>query len=246
MKRIVTDALVFAMIVLAAAGSLCAALTQRAFDERLYSEQSRAAVADALGVSDAADADAQTSAYIGMTPAEQGVFARDIVSFLRGETDAQPAVLNAREQQHMLDVRRLIRLAQQTAQIFMTVAAGLCVMAAWTGARDVRRGLLPGMAAGLLLVAACVGVVAGLLRAQGFEALFVRMHEIVFDNDLWLLDPKTDILIRMMPQQLFERAAKDAAMQAAGTFAVVWALLCAVYRIVGGMIRRNLTEREKQ
>ena len=112
MKRIVTDALVFAMIVLAAAGSLCAALTQRAFDERLYSEQSRAAVADALGVADGLDADAQTSAFIGMTPAQQDVFARDIVSFLKGETDGQPAVLNAREQQHMLDVRRLIRLAQ--------------------------------------------------------------------------------------------------------------------------------------
>lgn len=243
MKRIVTDALVFAIIVLAAAGSLCAALTQRAFDEQLYSEQSRAAVADALGV---ADADAQTTACIGMTPEEQDVFARDIVAFLRGETDEQPAALNGREQQHMLDVRRLIRLAQRVVQISMTVAAGLCVMAAWTGARDGRRGILPGTAAGLLLVAACVGIVAGLLRAQGFEALFVRMHEIAFDNDLWLLDPKTDILIRMMPQQLFERAAKDAAIRAAGTFAVVWALLCAVYRIVGGMIRRNLTEREKQ
>ena len=245
MKRIVTDALVFAMIVLAAAGSLCAALTQRAFDEQLYSEQSRAAVADALGVADAVDADAQTTACIGMTPAQQDVFARDIVAFLRGETDEQPAALNGREQQHMLDVRRLIRLAQQAAQLCMTVAAGLCVMAAWTGARD-RRGLLPGTAAGLLLVAACAGIAAGLLRAQGFEALFVRMHEIAFDNDLWLLDPQTDVLIRMMPQQLFERAAKDAAIQAAGTFAIVWALLCALYRIVGGMIRRNLTEREKQ
>lgn len=35
------------------------------------------------------------------------------------------------------------------------------------------------------------------------------MHRMLFINDNWLLNPATDILIRMMPQNLFETALAD-------------------------------------
>ena len=71
------------------------------------------------------------------------------------------------------------------------------------------------------------------------------MHELLFTNDLWLMNPETDVLIRMMPQLLFERAAVSVAQRAGISFAVICALLAAVYLVVGGMIRRNLSEREQ-
>ena len=248
MKKIsiITNALACLMVVLAALGSLCAAVTQKAFDVQLYSGMSRAAVMDTLGVTDALDVSAQTTAYIGLTDEEQNVFAQEIVSFMKGETDAQPTVLNEREQQHMRDVRDLILLADQVSKACMTIAAGLAVVIAWTGAQDKRRGMPFGVIIGTLLVATAAGLAYVLMNAQGFEALFIRMHELLFTNDLWLLNPQTDILIRMMPQLLFERAGADVAAKALQTFMIVWILLCAVHLIVGGMIRRNLTEREEQ
>lgn len=39
--------------------------------------------------------------------------------------------------------------------------------------------------------------------------MFVGMHRMLFINDNWLLNPATDILIRMMPQNLFETALAD-------------------------------------
>ena len=146
----------------------------------------------------------------------------------------------------MLDVRALVNLANTLSKGCMTLAAALAVVIAWTGAKDKRRGLPFGVVSGALLAAAAVGGAYSLMHAQGFEALFVRMHEVLFTNDLWLLNPQTDILIRMMPQLLFERAAMDVAVKAMQMLLIMWILLCAVYWIVGGMIRRNLTEREKQ
>ncbi|MCT1989293.1 DUF1461 domain-containing protein, partial [Helcococcus kunzii] len=36
-----------------------------------------------------------------------------------------------------------------------------------------------------------------------FSSAFVKFHKIFFDNDLWLLDPKTDLMIRMLPEKYF-------------------------------------------
>ena len=36
-----------------------------------------------------------------------------------------------------------------------------------------------------------------------FDGLFITFHRVAFRNDLWLLNPRTDLLIRLMPQELF-------------------------------------------
>lgn len=42
-----------------------------------------------------------------------------------------------------------------------------------------------------------------LLMYINFNKYFTYFHEIFFTNDLWLLNPKTDILIQMLPLQFF-------------------------------------------
>lgn len=42
-----------------------------------------------------------------------------------------------------------------------------------------------------------------LLGLIDFDWAFVKFHEIFFNNDLWLLDPRTDRLIQLMPIQFF-------------------------------------------
>ena len=36
-----------------------------------------------------------------------------------------------------------------------------------------------------------------------FDGLFVTFHRLAFRNDYWLLNPRTDLLIRLMPQEMF-------------------------------------------
>ena len=42
-----------------------------------------------------------------------------------------------------------------------------------------------------------------ILACIDFNSLFVLFHQVAFRNDLWLLDPQTDLLIRLMPIEFF-------------------------------------------
>ena len=244
MKRmpIITGALCGLMVLLAAVGSLLGAVRAVATDARLYGEQSRAAVAQTL---EDASEDAVT-AYIGLNAAQQDGVAAELSQYMAGgETGL--SFLNERERQHMADVRGIVTAIGSVSRMCLSLAAALAVAAAWTGAR-LRRRMLPraiGVLAAVGLVALVAAGLAWMIGSAGFEAAFVRLHELLFDNDLWLLDPQTDILIRMMPQPLFEQALLRVVSRALRTFALVWAMLLAVEWTVSGMIRRHLDKGEE-
>ena len=235
-----TGALVCLAVLLAALGAVLGAVRSVAVDETLYGAQARLAVMDELGLA----SEAEASAVIGLDAPAQDELARRIAkSMAQPEADFAFEPLNEREQAHLRDVHALIQAAQRAAQLCVGIAAGLAVAAAWTGARLRRRRravLLGGACAVVLLAIAACAWMRG-----GFTPAFYRMHELLFTNDLWLMNPETDVLIRMMPQLLFERAAVSVAQRAGISFAVICALLAAVYLVVGGMIRHNLSEREQ-
>ena len=122
----------------------------------------------------------------------------------------------------------------------------LAIFAAWTGAGDAhrRRTGFIGAACGIGLLALIAGGLLLAMNTAGFERLFVGMHEVLFTNRYWLLNPSTDILIRMMPQPLFETALARVLTQAGASFAAVAAILAALHAIVGGMIRRHAAENQ--
>ena len=42
-----------------------------------------------------------------------------------------------------------------------------------------------------------------IFAAINFDAFFIRFHEILFTNDLWLLDPNEDYIICLLPEKIF-------------------------------------------
>ena len=58
---------------------------------------------------------------------------------------------------------------------------------------------------GLRVLRALCAITAGLAlwAAFDFDRFFTLFHRIAFTNDLWLLNPRTDLLIRLMPESLF-------------------------------------------
>ena len=63
---------------------------------------------------------------------------------------------------------------------------------------------------------------AGLLFFSDFNKYFTLFHEVFFTNDLWLLDPRTDLLIRMLPEGFFfDMVARIGIIFLALMFAVV-------------------------
>ena len=119
---------------------------------------------------------------------------------------------------------------------------------AWVGATMEKRHrpVMIGAVCGALVPAAAAGVVGGMMNAAGFGAVFVGLHRLIFTNSNWLLNPATDILIRMMPQALFETALRDVLGQFALAFALAVLLLAAAYAVVSGMVKRQLTQTEER
>lgn len=139
-------------------------------------------------------------------PAEQyAPMARMITAYLKGEGDfqlvysvrgAEIVAFNAREQAHMADVQELFRLCGS-----VSLGSALLTLAGWLIAhresafwRIVRRAVCC-----VLAYVACLT----LLATVDFDSLFILFHRIAFTNDLWLLNPRTDLLIRLMPIEFF-------------------------------------------
>ena len=111
-------------------------------------------------------------------------------------------VFQDHEAAHMEDVRGLIRL--DTWLCAGSGIAALLLMAAGLRRRQDRGEFLRGMVRGLLGIAV-TAVIPGVWALVDFNGLFVTFHRVAFNNDGWLLNPKTDLLIRLMPTPFFVR-----------------------------------------
>jgi integral membrane protein (TIGR01906 family) len=50
-------------------------------------------------------------------------------------------------------------------------------------------------------------ILLGILVVTDFTRYFTIFHEIFFNNDLWILNPNTDLLIQMLPEPFFVNIA---------------------------------------
>ena len=84
----------------------------------------------------------------------------------------------------------------------------------------------------ILPMAICVGtglfsaLICGLaaLISTDFTKYFVIFHQIFFDNDLWILDARTDLLINIVPEPFFMDTAARIAMLVAGSVLCIFFL----------------------
>lgn len=109
-------------------------------------------------------------------------------------------LFNEREILHMKDVRYLISM---TRKICGAYGISLILYYLLLKKKDVRREFLRKLGRGAFLgVLVVIGLSVGAILVD-FTNLFIKFHEIFFTNDLWLLDPRTDVLIQMLPEVFF-------------------------------------------
>lgn len=136
---------------------------------------------------------------------------KEMMAYLRGNRDdlvVQTVVhgeerefFNDREKAHMVDVQNLflggLWLRRGTILlIVLTIIFLVKTKADWK--KLLPQSFLIGTASFIAITAG-----AGMLFLSDFNKYFTMFHEIFFDNDLWLLDPNTDLLIRMLPEGFF-------------------------------------------
>lgn len=108
---------------------------------------------------------------------------------------------NAREKSHMADVQNLF-LGGLRLRFGAVVVLGISLFGLIATKGNWRRILPKSFLIGLGTFLGTSGIL-GVLFASDFNKYFFLFHEIFFDNDLWLLDPATDLMIRMLPEGFF-------------------------------------------
>lgn len=134
----------------------------------------------------------------------------------------ETALFSEDETLHMEDVKGLMRTIFRANEVALGfVLAYVAATVLWAGERSGRtlaKETLAAVGAGAL-----VGVAVGIVALVGFDGAWNQLHEILFTNDLWLLDPRTDRLIQMFPETFWAEA----------TFIVVGMALAEAVVLVG-------------
>lgn len=144
---------------------------------------------------------------------------------------------NEKEVQHLHDIQVLVQRARTFLTIMNILMLLSIVLLWWFGKNDTKQFLKdifkPFKYAFFMTIVFLGGLIA--LYFTNFDWAFTKFHEIFFTNDLWLLDPRTDRLIMLMPIEFFI------------TFVSKWltsvSIILAVYFTAGYFAPRNLLNR---
>ena len=220
MKRYVTY--IFAVIsgVLLIAVLLTVSIEAFALNEGFFvSEYRKLGTAEKIGISDAG-LETATRALIEYTKGEREDLA--ITAEIGGETRE---VFNRREKDHMVDVRGLYLMARDVrnhALIAIAVLTALGFLLSRT--RAVQFILKSYLKVCMVFLALLLMLAAWILI--NFSSFWVTFHHVFFTNELWILDPETDILINMVPQPFFFDLVIRIAILFAGLFIASMLLGC--------------------
>ncbi len=122
----------------------------------------------------------------------------NIKAVIKGETRE---VFGQREKQHMVDVKDLFLKGYNLRNLGIIVALLSLItilLASRRKARDIYQALFWSGIIPIMLM-----IVIYILLTIDFHKYFTYFHKIFFTNDLWLLDPKTEVLIQMLPLEFF-------------------------------------------
>lgn len=108
---------------------------------------------------------------------------------------------NEREIAHMEDVRGLFLSAMAIRRGCLAVMALLIALLLLRKA-DMRRIFPKSVCIGTGLFFAVTAAIAAIISTD-FTRYFILFHHLFFHNDLWLLDPATDMLINIVPEGFF-------------------------------------------
>lgn len=130
---------------------------------------------------------------------------------------------NEQDRAHMADVKNLFLGGLDVRTACLVIFLILMALLAFRKA-DLKRLIPKAYSAGLGLFLVIV-VLLGLLFASDFTKYFTIFHEIFFTNDLWLFDPATDYMIRMLPEGFFYDMTMRIGAVFIGSLAVIWIVL---------------------
>ncbi len=151
-----------------------------------------------------------TASNIGMSSEDLNKTTDVLLGYLKGKYETLEVsanvngkdrlVFNERETAHMVDVKDLYDNALLVRNILFVVYLVSFVYILYTNQASL---IFYEYKKALLVIGFIIGFIL-LFCLIDFDGFWLNFHHVFFpNNDLWLLDPRTDILIMMVPEQFF-------------------------------------------
>ena len=111
-------------------------------------------------------------------------------------------VFNKREIDHMVDVKDLFLKGFRWRWFFIAAFLAIALIAYFIRGREAIKDFSQAylLALAFLIIVFSFGA---MLIFIDFTAFWNKFHHIFFTNDLWMLDPAEDVMIRMFPEEFF-------------------------------------------
>ena len=157
-----------------------------------------------------------TAEYIGIDSDELLRVTQELTDYIRDRSDSlEPIqaeikgvyrqVFNEREILHMVDVKDLFQFGFSLRNICLISIVVLSLLLYWISGRKSFKIFAKSylIVSALLLLLLLIG---GPIISSNFTYYWDQFHYLFFDNDLWLLNPATEIMIQMVPEPFFYQA----------------------------------------
>lgn len=110
---------------------------------------------------------------------------------------------NDREKTHMVDVRNLFIAGWNLRNICIVVLIVTLLLLILLNKKKTIEVLAKGFLI-ITLIIAVISAALGVMISRDFTSAFITFHRILFpQNEFWILDPKTDLLINIVPEGFF-------------------------------------------
>ncbi len=129
--------------------------------------------------------------------------AENLLNYLKGGREINASYFNEKEITHLQDVKGLFSLSSMLLFLSMVFCLGIIGYAFFK--KDLPLIAYCLIAGGALTL---VFIILISLLSLRFEWFFVKFHELLFSNSLWLMNPSTDKIIVLLPESFFKMAAK--------------------------------------
>lgn len=159
---------------------------------------------------------------------ELNLIAEDLTLYLdnKGSEELLETNFNEREILHMVDVKVLFTWGKiiRTISLVLTMILGFYFFR--IKSKKYAKFVFIGLFSNWILLG-----LLGIMIYFDFNKYFTIFHHIFFTNDLWILNPKTDLLIQMLPEDFF--------MSMATRIVLYFVILIAIFQIALLILMEN-------
>ncbi|MCT4607465.1 MAG: TIGR01906 family membrane protein [Marinisporobacter sp.] len=133
-------------------------------------------------------------------------------------------VFGNREKLHMVDVKKLFQKGYNLQKIGIFFI-GMSLIVLMKKSEKIEKDIYRSLKGASILSLGSITILFILIQIN-FYKYFTYFHKLLFNNDLWLLNPKTDILIQMLPLGFFNDIAKKTIVWFVGIMVILGGIAC--------------------